>query len=175
MSSLLIMSKAEGFSVLENLLAITGQTLDAYEKCMERQSDSLSKAAQKMFCKTKYETKLSRTEFGTDKWTAGYRGSGESTRHAAYIINNSSDLIITRVEWVIKHKDNENNYGALLPETCESAKGNHDEPLWIEPNGGKDRVDCDVKFIPDDDRRSGSSEDKAWSWNVKNVYGLKLD
>jgi len=168
-SSLFVMSKAEGFSVLENFFAVTGQPLAAYEKCMERQSNSLSKDAQKMFCKTKYEKEIPRKVI-RHNGTARYDGHGKSTRHLAKITNNSSDVIITRVEWVISHEDNKDVYDAILPETCESAKSAVDEPLWIEPHGGKGRMACDVKFIPEVDRRDG-----PWSWTIKRVYGLKLN
>ena len=56
-----------------------------------------------MFCKTKYEVKFTRTDVDTDGWKSWYIGSGKATRHLAEIVNNSSDVIITRVEWIIKH------------------------------------------------------------------------
>ncbi len=231
-SFVLVMSKAEGVSVLENYLATTGKSLAAYEKCMERLgaeeyepykiawseleggniqlglwaklysendgdtnktkasyikervrqlqseiSDSLSKDAQKMICITEYEQKFANTNYPqkyTDvdiEGTGGYRGTGESTYFKATITNNSNDLIITRVEWTISHYDNKTSTGSQASDKCESGKGAFDLPLWIEPNGGKDRVVCDVKFIPEKNRHGREFN----TWSINAIYGLELN
>jgi len=149
----------------EKIFALTGQSLEAYQRCMERKVDSVSDDTQLESCKSKYEKEMTDVDIDV---TGEYATKVPTVSFHVDIANNSKDVVITRIISVIRHVDDNNR-----TTFCDSATQRREHPLWVEP-GDYGWVYCrDLDFLPEWNRVSNYSE-KLWSWNIEAVYGFKL-